>query len=112
MRNCLDCQKYSKKDWKLAVDWKLNRLEKCLNFSETWVTNLFAWIKQSTYNTAKWYKDEMEYETVRRLVDKGELDIPLPEDDDIWWITYALRHGGQIVTNDKFKDKLICGLLR
>lgn len=106
MRNCLDCQKYSKKDrkrWRLTAE--LNRLEKCLNFFRDMGYEPFAWIKQSTYNTAKWYKDEMEYETVRRLVDKGELDIPLPEDDDIWWITYALRHGGQIVTNDKFKDK-------
>ena len=67
----------------------------------------FAWIKRSTYNTAKWYKHEMDFEILLRLIENKELDIPNPEDDDIWWITYALRHGGQIVTNDKFKDKYV-----
>jgi len=105
-RNCLQCQKYSqnnRKHWRLTAE--LNRLEKCLKFFRDMGYEPFAWIKQSTYKTAKWYKDEMEYKTVLRMIEEGELDIPSPEDDDIWWVTFALRHGGQIVTNDKFKDK-------
>ena len=107
-RNCLQCQKFNQNDrkhWRLTAE--LNRLEKCVKFFRDLGYEPFAWIKWSTYNTAKWYKDEMEFEIVLRLINNKELDIPNPEDDDIWWITYALRHGGQIVTNDKFNDKYV-----
>ena len=108
MRNCLECQKFPQDDrryWRLTSE--IGRLEKCLKFYRDLGYEPFAWIKQSTYKTAKWYEDEMDYETVRKMIDAGELDIPRPEDDDIWWITYALRHEGQIITNDKFKDKYV-----
>ena len=107
MRNCLECQKFpqnNRKYWRLTSE--IGRLEKCLKFYRDLGYEPFAWIKQSTYKTAKWYNNEMDYAAVQKMIDAGELDIPRPEDDDIWWITYALRQGGQIVTNDKFKDKV------
>ena len=107
VRNCLDCsRKYLQSDrkyWRLTSE--IGRLEKCLKFYRELGYEPFAWIKQSTYNTAKWYADDMDFAAVLKMIEAKELDIPRPEDDDIWWVTYALRQGGQIVTNDKFKDK-------
>ena len=108
MRNCLECQNFPQNDrkyWRLTSE--IGRLEKCLKFYRDLGYEPFAWIKQSTYNTAKWYADEMDFAAVLKMIEAKELDIPTPEDDDIWWVTYALKHGGQIVTNDKFKDKYL-----
>ena len=107
VRNCLECSKKyrqsNRKYWRLTSE--IGRLEKCLKFYRDLGYEPFAWIKQSTYNTAKWYADDMDFAAVLKMIEAKELDIPRPDDDDIWWVTYALRQGGQIVTNDKFKDK-------
>ena len=82
MRNCLDCQKYIRKTKRWRLTAELNRLEKCLNFPRH---GLQPCLDGDQHNTAKWYKDEMEYEQFADWWTGNS--TYLPEDDDIWWIT-------------------------
>ncbi len=84
------------------------RLESCVDFFQEMGWEVRAFLKQGTYWWAVKNKematigDVRIFETLRR---QGILEIVSSEQDDMFWIDYAIENNGLVITRDKLKSE-------
>ena len=84
------------------------RLQSCVEFFQESGWDVRAFLKQGTYWWAVKNKemdtigDVKIFETLRR---QGVLEIVSSEHDDMFWIDYAIKHNGLVITRDKLKTE-------
>ena len=84
------------------------RLESCVEFFQESGWDVRAFLKKGTYWWATKNKDMDTigdvriFETLRR---QGVLEVVSSEHDDMYWIDYAIKHNGLVITRDKLKTE-------